>query len=142
MAIEQLANDRIRTLDTFGPVLSGASLGKTAIQVGQFDGVIEAVRIQTATAGTKFSFFLYDEQNAVDGDINNILRVAKAETTLQLADLNVIYANEDSPQDTVIWFDFENTGNTDSGLITVKLYISQQAQTPGQAGVLLIPRRD
>lgn len=141
MAIEALANNRIRTFDTFGPVLSGDQLGRTAISVGQLDGVIDAVRIQTASSSVKFSFGLYDKELSVDGDINNIVRVQKADTTLQLGNLDVIYVNEDSPQDTVVWFDFDNTGNNDSGIITVKLYITQKPQTLGQAGELLIPRR-
>jgi hypothetical protein len=140
MAIETLANNRVRTLDTFGPVLAGASLGKQAIDTGAFDGQIDAVRIET-DAGVKFSFFLYDKSTSIDGDINNILRVQKADTTLQLSDLGIIYVNEDTVQDTVIHFDFENTGNVDATNITVKLYITQKAQVLGQPGEILIPRR-
>ncbi len=141
MTIGFLSNNRIRTLDTLGPVLAGDFLGKTAIETGEFDGVIDTIRIQTAISEVKFSFSLYDKLTSVDGDINNILRVQKTNTTLQLSELGIIYANEDSPQATTVWFDFENTGNIDSGIITIKLYITQKPQTIGQVGELLIPRR-
>jgi hypothetical protein len=141
MAIEYLSSNRVRTLDTFGPVVAGDFLGKTSINTGAFDGVVDVIRIQTATPGVKFSFNLFDKQTSVEGDINNIVRVQKADTTLQLADLQAVYVNEDAPQEKVLWFDFENTGNIDSGIITVKLYITQKPQPIGQAGELLIPRR-
>lgn len=140
MSTEQLSNGKVRTLDTFGPVLAGASLDKVSIDTGKFDGVIEMLRVQCAGSNVKFSCFLYDKETSVDGDINNIVQVKKANTSLQQT-LDVVYVNEDSPQDTVLWFDFENTGNVDSGIITVKLYIQQEPQQSGQPGELVIPRR-
>jgi hypothetical protein len=138
MATVQLSNGRVQVVETITDILAGATSPRTEGVVGQTDGIVETVRVETAN-GVKFDFYLFDKQTGTRDSSNNIVKLTKAIGAVQITDLNIPYRDEDGA--TSLWFEVENTDNSASGLVEVKLYIASRIDPTGQAGELIIPRR-